>query len=170
MQFNTDNYATESIAAGAAIGAVGVALLSAIGSIMQAERAMEALEQRMAEWDNPGLKFQPIRREFILAQLEKIEAYLFTQLPSEIETLRKINIDLNRIAAEPYSVFLALKSRILIAGEGLHDDARGEEFAQLIDQPLPPAEAFDPAKSPLHAEFTGLELMKKQHLGQFPLY
>ena len=163
MQFNTDSYAAESIAMGAGIGIIGLGIASAITSMIQARQAMAALEQRMADWDNPGLRYEPIRREFILAQLEKIGAYLFTQLPSEIDTLRKINIDLQSISAEPFAVFFALKERILLAGEGLQSDEKAEQFTTLIDQPLPSPQVFDPAKSALHRPIENLDRTKKQH-------
>lgn len=158
-----DAYAAQSMATGAAVGAgIGLAFGGIMG-VIQARAAMAALEQRMAEWDNPGLKYEPIRREFLLAQLGEAEKYLFTRLPDEIATLRQINIDLEKIAAEPFAVFDELKARIFTATKGLYEDASAEAFTASVDQPIPPAEIFNPTTSDLHTDFEGLELMKRQH-------
>lgn len=162
MPFNSGspfNY----FAAGAATGAVMVGMVGAIGSVIHARRAMAQLEERMAEWNDPGLVHQPMRREFTLAMLAEAEQYLFTRLPSEIDTLRKINVDLHRISDGPVSVFMELKRRIMLAGAGLRDDQAAHAFAGIAEKETPEPTVFDPKGSPLHQPLEGLSRMKRQH-------
>lgn len=161
--FSGAQYQAESMAVGAAIGVGMFAVVGAIASVIQAHQAMAQLERRMQEWNNPGLIYEPIRREFLLAHLSEAEDYLFTRLPSEIETLRRINIDLHRITAEPFAVYDALQARIMQAGEGLADDEKAHAFAKSVDERIPAPTTFDPATSPLHQPIEGLDLMRRQH-------
>ena len=163
MQFETGNFDGSAVAVGAGIGIGAASIVGAIISIIQANQQMEELERRMAEFVDPGLIYQPVRREFILAQLEMIGEYLFKQLPTEIETMRKINIDLFEIGTGSFDVFYAIKERIMLAGEGLRDDAKGKAFAELVDQPLPQGEVFNAAQSPLHQPLPKIDVMRKQH-------
>ena len=163
MQFDTSNYGAETVVMGAAVGVAAAAVLSSISAVVQLNRAMEDLDERMAAYADPGLIYQPIRREFILAELEKCGKLLFEQMPHEIDVMRKINIDLHKIGAEPVDHFFNMKERVVLAGKGLRNNAKAEEFVALIDQPLPPIHNYKPEQGPLHAEFTGLERMKKQH-------
>ena len=163
MAFDIDQYTNQSIAAGAVVGVVAVTAAIAIAENIAIRQQLADFEQRMLDHKHPDLCFQPIRREFMLARLESAGVYLFEELPKELATLREINIDLHAIATRPFYMFDELNFRILLAGEGLLDDAKAKEFAGLIDQPLKWPEPFDPKESELHAEFAGTEIMRKQH-------
>lgn len=155
-----------AIAAGVGAGMGMIAAAGAIASVLQARRMLREMEQRMADWENPGRQYAPMRREFDLHNLNELGTYVFDLLVPDIVSLREINCDLHSLRDDPAAAYHGLLVRMQSASDALlNDDMNAAEvFEGVLDKELNLPPPFDPKTHPLHQDINHLlTIMRRQY-------